>query len=146
MCKVLRSLVVLFWHTPWAKRVTAYSATGHLLISYFSRFIVFTRYFFLSTVAGWRFTKAYLYYSDAQTDSPEHQGEVLEVSNEFVQAAFFVEVFGFIGARRGHSAGDLLAGAAGAGERDVVLSPVFGAVDTAAWQLEREWWEINVLL
>lgn len=79
----------------------------------------------------------YLHNSNSYAHATEHHSDILKVSDEFVQAAVFVEVFGGLSARGSHSAGDLLAWAARAGQGgDVVGSPVTGTVDTAALQLE----------
>lgn len=79
----------------------------------------------------------YLHYSYSYANAAEYQGGVLEVLDEFVEAALLVEVVGQRSAGRGHAAGDLLTRAAGRRHRDVVGFPVIGAVDTAAFELEK---------
>lgn len=77
-----------------------------------------------------------LHNSNSYAHTTEHHSDILKVSDEFVQAAVFVEVFRGLSAWGSHSAGDLLAWAARAGQGgDVVGSPVTGAVDTAALQI-----------
>lgn len=87
------------------------------------------------------FTKVpnvYLNNSNSYTDAAEYESSVLEVLNELVEAALLVEVVGERSAGRRHAAGDLLARAAGRRHRDVVGFPVIGAVDTAAFKLEKD--------
>lgn len=76
-----------------------------------------------------------LHYSNSYANTAEYKGGVLEVLDEFVEAALLVEVVGERSARRGHAASDLLTRAAGRRHRDVVGFPVIGAVDTATFEV-----------